>query len=111
LGYNSRVPSARSPELIYRVFGRRLRKFRKQKGLPQQELATLSGLSRASIANIENGKQRVLVHQLLQFADALGVEVSALVPEKADFQRIGKKERPRELNAYLEAVRKLTARA
>ncbi len=70
----------------------------------------MSGLSRASIANIENGKQRVFLHQLLQFADALGVEVSTLVPMKTDLLRIGEKERPRELGAYLDKLRKLTAR-
>jgi transcriptional regulator with XRE-family HTH domain len=80
LGYNCDVPSARDPEAIYRLFGRRLRELRESRHLPQQELATLSGLTRASIANIESGRQRVLLHQILQFAEALRVDLDALVP-------------------------------
>jgi transcriptional regulator with XRE-family HTH domain len=81
VGYNSLVPSARDPESIYRIFGRRLRELREDRGLPQQELAIMSGLTRASIANIEGGRQRVLLHQLLKFAQALRVDLSALIPE------------------------------
>jgi transcriptional regulator with XRE-family HTH domain len=81
LRYNSLVPSARDPESVYRFFGRRLRDLREERRVPQQELATLSGLTRGSIANIESGRQRVLLHQLLHFAEALGVEVSDLVPK------------------------------
>jgi len=67
----------------------------------------MSGLSRASIANIENGKQRILLHQLLQFAAAFEVEPCVLVPTKTDLPRLIEKERPREQRAYLERLRKL----
>jgi transcriptional regulator with XRE-family HTH domain len=80
LGYNSLVPSARDPEAIYHIFGRRLRELREEKGVPQQELAELSGLTRASIANVESGRQRVLLHQVLRFAQALRVDLNTLVP-------------------------------
>ncbi|MCI0393111.1 MAG: helix-turn-helix domain-containing protein [Acidobacteria bacterium] len=39
-------------------------------------------LSRASIANIESGKQRVLVHTLIEIANALDVELSELIPAR-----------------------------
>lgn len=39
-------------------------------------------LSRASVANIESGKQRVLVHTLVEIANALEVELSEIVPIK-----------------------------
>lgn len=77
--YNYLVPSARAPEAIYRVFGRRLRELREIRKLPQEELATLSGLTRASVANIESGRQRVLLHQVLKFAQALRVDLNTLV--------------------------------
>lgn len=80
----SKVPSARKPEAIYAAFGRRLREIREENGLPQEELATLSGLTRSSIANIENGKQRVMLHQLIKFAEALRTNVSALMPERSE---------------------------
>lgn len=74
------MPSARDPEAIYRMFGRRLRELRDERGIAQEELATFSGLTRSSIANIENGKQRVLLHQLVLFAEALHTNVGALIP-------------------------------
>ena len=87
VSYNSLVPSAIEPELIYRAFGRRLRELRKKKDLPQEELATLSGLTRASIANIESGRQRVHLHQLLKFADALGIDLGTLVSRMSDYAK------------------------
>jgi transcriptional regulator with XRE-family HTH domain len=84
MGYNWAVPSARDPEAIYRVFGRKLREVRVGKRIPQQELATLSGLTRASITNIESGRQRVLLHQAVQFAEALGVDLAEIVPQDSE---------------------------
>ena len=78
-----KVPSARKPEEIYKMFGRRLRELREKNRVPQEELATLSGLTRSSIANIENGKQRVMLHQLLKFAEALRVDLATLVPNQS----------------------------
>jgi transcriptional regulator with XRE-family HTH domain len=40
--------------------------------------------TRASIANIEAGKQRVLVHTLVQLASVLEVSVVDLLPERTD---------------------------
>lgn len=39
-------------------------------------------VTRASIANLEAGKQRVLAHTLVQLARVLGVTVEALVREE-----------------------------
>jgi hypothetical protein len=40
------------------------------------------GLSRTSIANIEAGRQKILLHQLLDLAAAVEVHPSALLPEE-----------------------------
>jgi len=40
-------------------------------GLNQTALAALAGMSRSALANIELGRQRVLVHQLFALAKAL----------------------------------------
>ena len=100
------MPSARDPEAIYRVFGRRLRELRDRRNLPQEELATLSGLTRSSIANIENGKQRVLLHQLVQFAEALQVDLGALIPtaDTAPLKMADEEARDSK-TAYLEKLR------
>ncbi len=107
--YNATVPSARDPEALYRIFGRRLRDLREKKRVPQQELATLSGLNRSSIANIESGKQRVLLHQVLRFAEALHVTVGELVPSTVELAKVFTAETGTEKNAYLEKLRKMAS--
>ena len=49
--------------------------------MTQSALATTVGMSRASVANIEGGRQGVLLHQLYRFADALHLsEAAELLP-------------------------------
>lgn len=68
-------------EEIYRVLGQLIAVRRKGFGLTQNELADKVHMSRASIANIERGRQKVMVHQLYRFAEALKVpEVGDLLP-------------------------------
>ena len=57
---------------IYRAFGPRLARARKAADLTQAELGKRVGLSRASIANIEAGNQRVFLDQVFELTRALG---------------------------------------
>jgi transcriptional regulator with XRE-family HTH domain len=68
-------------EPFYRQLGLRLQELRGRRGLTQEQLGSLlePKTTRASIANIENGKQRVLTHTLVQLARALKVSVAELV--------------------------------
>lgn len=61
--------------------GRRIRDARKGK-LTQATLGNRVGLSRTAITNIECGRQRLLVDQLVAIADAIGVAVGDLVPAR-----------------------------
>ena len=58
-------------EDIYVSFGRIVRELRKERGLTQQELADKVKMARASIVNIELGRQRILLLDLWMFAAAL----------------------------------------
>ena len=64
---------------IYRVFGSRVREAREKAEVTQEELGRRVALSRTSITNIEKGRQRILLHQLVDFAKALEVEPAALM--------------------------------
>jgi len=68
-------------EHFYAEFGRRLRDLRRAAGLSQQELAARVDISRASVANIERGAQRVALHQAVELAAALGVDPIRLIPQ------------------------------
>lgn len=66
---------------LYSVFGKRLADERLARKISQQELANLVGLSRASIANIEAGRQRVLLHQAVGLVQALKIQtISDILP-------------------------------
>jgi transcriptional regulator with XRE-family HTH domain len=67
---------------FYEEVGRRLRRARLDAGLTQQELAERVELSRASIANIEAGRQQFPLHTLILFARALQIAADQLLPSE-----------------------------
>lgn len=70
----------RKPEEFYVLLGNRVRTFRQQRALTQEQLGSrlTPTMTRASVANIETGKQRVLAHTLIQLSSALDVSVDDL---------------------------------
>ena len=66
---------------FYRQVGQSIRT-RRAKNLSQEALASAVGLTRTSISNIESGRQRMLLHTLVDIADALKVEASTLLPPR-----------------------------
>jgi len=66
--------------LFYKQLGERIRAFRKEKDIKQETLSQRIGLTRISIVNIEQGKQKVQLHVLIEIADALGVDLTQIVP-------------------------------
>lgn len=67
---------------FYEEVGRRLRQARTDADLTQQQLADKVGVSRASVANIEAGRQPFLLHVLNGFAAALEVKPCTLLPDE-----------------------------
>jgi len=61
-------------------FGFRVALAREVRGLRQDQLASIVGLSRTSIVNIEAGKQGTTFCQALLFAKALKVSLKRLTP-------------------------------
>ena len=67
---------------LYRRLGRAVADRRRALGLTQSSVAGKLGLSRASLANLENGRQRIMVHQLFALTNALNLSsILDLVPE------------------------------
>lgn len=69
-------------EPFYLELGRLLSAARAKAGLSQEQLGARlqPPMTRAAIANMETGKQRVLAKTLVELATALSVEVTALIP-------------------------------
>lgn len=62
------------PEKIYEELGETIKRLRKEVGYTQARLSSQAGISRASLANIEAGRQQILVHHLYTIALALQLD-------------------------------------
>lgn len=66
---------------IYAGLGQAVATRRKMMKLTQAQVAKAIGISRASIANIESGRQKVLLHQVYGLVKALELKsITELVP-------------------------------
>ena len=66
---------------LYKTVGARLREARRAAKLTQEELASRVSLTRTSVTNIEKGRQKVLLHTLVELAKAVQVPVYDLIPD------------------------------
>jgi transcriptional regulator with XRE-family HTH domain len=69
-----------NPDSIYKDIGVIIRARRKALQMTQEVLSKKLGISRGALANIETGRQNILVHQLYNYASILGLNVSDLLP-------------------------------
>jgi transcriptional regulator with XRE-family HTH domain len=72
----------------YQELGQRVQRIRKRRGLTQESLASMVGLTRTSMVNIERGRQKVLAHTLVRLARALQVEIEEVAPDPAEEMKI-----------------------
>ncbi len=66
-------------EPVYRSLGAKIEQLRTTLGWTQDELAQKVGLTRGSVANIETGRQRILLHDVDTFAAAFNVSPKILL--------------------------------
>ena len=66
---------------FYKQLGEKINHARRKRGLTQESLASLVGLSRTSVVNLEKGRQKLLTHLLLEFSRALQLNIHDLLPE------------------------------
>lgn len=72
------------PELMddfYERLGKRIRSLRTENGATQEDMAGRLGVNRTTFVNIEKGRQRLAVHQLVDLANALGCDPGDLLVE------------------------------
>lgn len=66
---------------FYREVGRRVREVRQRTNMTQQSLASKVSLSRASVTNLEMGRQKLMLHTLIDIASELHVAPADLLPQ------------------------------
>jgi len=76
---------------IYQELGKMIKRYRQGEGRTQTQLAAQIGISRASLANIEAGRQQVLVHHLFDIAQALDIESLDTLLSPKKIKRLSKK--------------------
>ena len=66
---------------VRQIVGENIRRYRRDKGLSQQEVANLMGVDRAYISGLELGQRNPTVITLWHAAQALDVEVHLLLKD------------------------------
>ena len=74
--------------LIYEIIGKKIKKYREEKQKKQDELAKAIGVSRASIANYENGKQAIYISDLYKIIDYLDIEANDILPSLQEIRSL-----------------------
>lgn len=67
-------------EQIYQIIGERIKILRKKKKMSQHELSSFCNLKRASLSQIESGKQKVSIANIYKISNALSCEIFDLLP-------------------------------
>lgn len=86
---------------LYKYIGNRVRTLREELGLTQLTLSQRLQMSRATIANLELGRQRPPLHILLKISQLFGREMSDLLPTHAELkQEVTKPQVPPNLKVF-----------
>jgi transcriptional regulator with XRE-family HTH domain len=86
LGQKCNLSEMADSDALYRAIGKRLRdgRGRSAQKVSQAKLAKQLGISRASIVNIEAGRQHAPLDLLWRIAAALDMELVQLIPHRAE---------------------------
>jgi len=95
-------------DALYKAIGKKIRDARERasKKLSQAKLAKQLDVSRASIVNIEAGRQRPPLDVIWKIAEALDTDPAMLIPTREELASMGN---PVELNATMRNQIKLEA--
>ena len=88
---------------INKIIGHRIKQYRAKNNLNQEELASLTGLVRASISNIESGRHQIPLSTLYKVANVLKADVRDILPGTKEVENyIEKHSIEAQLNKYLD---------
>lgn len=61
------------------IFAKKLKAFRVQKGLSQEELADIAGLHRTYVGSVERGERNISIDNIERLASALKIPIQDLL--------------------------------
>lgn len=73
---------------LYKAIGQSLKARRDALKWTQAELAAAAKLHRSSVANIETGRQRIALDDLVALAGALGIDYRTVLPDPSSLDAI-----------------------
>lgn len=73
--YHNTVENIPMNKNVKKKFGKNLRKYRKMKGLSQEDLSLELELDGSYIGKVENAKLNITIDKIISIADFLGIEV------------------------------------
>ena len=79
--------ATKKKEIDFKKMGSRIKAFRADKGLTQEELAQVVDVEIHHIANIENGRRTPSLKLLIYLADALDVSADDLLSDNLDYSK------------------------
>ncbi|MBA4300485.1 MAG: hypothetical protein C0433_10350 [Cyclobacterium sp.] len=77
-------PVKNSEQLIYDFVASKVREFRKEQNLSQEEFSRYVDLSRVSIANIETGNQKPTLDLVWKISSIFAVKIDYFFPSEID---------------------------
>jgi transcriptional regulator with XRE-family HTH domain len=75
------------------IFGRNLKKHRKERGLTQTDLGDKIGVSKGCISNWERGYRDPSYSEIFVVADALGIDPKKLIERRAEEREVKKEDK------------------
>lgn len=72
--------------LDFRLIGKKVRDYRKMRGMSQEKLAEAASLSVPYISHIERGTKRASISTLIKLSVALGISVDGLLPNDSPIE-------------------------
>lgn len=73
--YHNTVENIPMNKNVKKKFGKNLRKYRKMKGLSQEDLSLELELDGSYIGKVENAKLNITIDKIISIADFLGIDV------------------------------------
>lgn len=78
---NNKDMTEQEQKSLYTAIGLKIKEFRQNRGFNQEAFAQLLNLTRASIVNIEQGRQRVTIHLIYDICKITNTNITDILPE------------------------------